>query len=62
MRARLSMATSRNPQDERKRKRFLDRIFEDFGQMMAVQFAGQAVVTGEKSELTLVLIALVDDA
>jgi hypothetical protein len=30
--------------------------------MMAVQFAGEAVVTGEKGELTLMLIALVDDA
>ena len=41
---------------------FLDRIFENFAQVMAVQFAGETVVTGEISEPALVLIPLIDDA
>ena len=45
-----------------KAQSFLDRVFENFAQVMAVQFAGEAVVTGEVSEPALVLIPLIDDA
>ena len=34
IRARLSIATSRNPHEERKRMRLVDRLFEHFGQML----------------------------
>ncbi len=62
MRARLSMATSRKPQEEREAQRFFERVFEHFGQTVAVEFAGQPVAAGEKGQLALVLIAFVDDA
>jgi hypothetical protein len=61
MRARWSIATNRNPQDERKRSAS-SIVFEHFGETVAVQLAGQPIVAPEKSKLTLLLVALVDDA
>ena len=42
--------------------RFVDGVFENLGQMMPVQFAGEAVVAGQIGEPAHMLVALVDDA
>jgi hypothetical protein len=42
--------------------RFVEGVFENLGEVMAVQLAGQAVVAREIGEPALVLVALVDDA
>ena len=62
MRARLSMATSRKPHDERKRIASSMVSSQNFGEVVPVQLAGQAVAAREIREPALVLVALVDDA
>ena len=42
--------------------RFVDGVFQHFGQMVPVQFAGEPVVAGQIGEPPHVLVALVDDA
>ena len=37
-------------------------MFEQFGEAIAIELAGEAVVAGEKREPPLVLVPLVDDA
>ena len=43
-------------------QRLVERVFQHFGEMVAVEFAGQAVAAGEKSKPALMFIALVDNA
>ncbi len=55
-------ADEQKPAGGAEAQRFIDRIFQDLAQAVAVQFAGQAIMAGEKGELALMLIALIDDA